>query len=105
MTTPDEKKFRNDASFYERRGKFFEACVSFESCNNPGYFIRHSNSLYQINKFDGTQLFKEDASFNNQCYIYGSSVVRKSGINKYEETTMEALNEGDEVLVLGSSGT
>ena len=36
---------------------------AYESSNYPGYFIRHQNYRLKIDKDDGSDLFKKDASF------------------------------------------
>jgi hypothetical protein len=37
--------------------------VSFESVNNPGYYLRHSNYNIVLAQNDGSSIFKEDATF------------------------------------------
>jgi hypothetical protein len=37
--------------------------VSIESVNYPGYYLRHQNFRVQLHKSDGSQLFKDDATF------------------------------------------
>ncbi|KAJ7361063.1 glycoside hydrolase family 54 protein [Mycena albidolilacea] len=39
------------------------ACVSFESRDTPGSFIRHANFVLLVNANDGSKLFHEDATF------------------------------------------
>ncbi|KAJ7819931.1 glycoside hydrolase family 54 protein [Mycena olivaceomarginata] len=39
------------------------ACVSFESRDTPGSFIRHANFVLLVNANDGSKLFQEDATF------------------------------------------
>ncbi len=41
-----------------------ENTVSFESVNYPGYYLRHQNFRIHLHKLDGSQLFKEDATFH-----------------------------------------
>jgi hypothetical protein len=62
--------FRKDASFKVHDGLAQPSAidrpyqyVSFESTNYPGYFIRHQNYLLRIDKDNGSQLFKKDATF------------------------------------------
>ncbi|KAL4902140.1 hypothetical protein BDW74DRAFT_180989 [Aspergillus multicolor] len=38
-------------------------CVSFESVDTPGSYIRHANFALLLNANDGTKLFAEDATF------------------------------------------
>ncbi|KAJ6512601.1 alpha-L-arabinofuranosidase [Mycena sanguinolenta] len=46
-------------------------CVSFESRDTSGSFIRHSNFELMVNANDGTKQFAEDASFCPQAGING----------------------------------
>ncbi len=54
---------RLDATFHVRPGLADAACVSFESRNFPGEFLRHSNSVVRKDVNDGTSLFRADATF------------------------------------------
>ena len=55
--------FRNDATFIPRIGLADRRGISFESVNYPGYFICHRNSRVQIDRIDGSQLFRLDATW------------------------------------------
>ena len=55
--------YKNGATFTVRKNKFFPETDAYESVNNPGYFIRHQGYRLKISNYDGTQLFKKDASF------------------------------------------
>lgn len=46
-------------------------CYSFESIDDPGYYIRHSNYKLQLDKDDGSKQFAEDATFCPQTGING----------------------------------
>jgi non-reducing end alpha-L-arabinofuranosidase len=48
-------------------------CVSFESVDTPGSFIRHFNFVLQLQANDGTKQFGEDATFCPQTPISGKS--------------------------------
>jgi hypothetical protein len=52
-----------DASWIVRRGLANSSCVSFESANNPGQFLRHYNFELYLNTDDGNSLFAQDATF------------------------------------------
>ncbi|MFL6145022.1 MAG: alpha-L-arabinofuranosidase B [Labedaea sp.] len=58
---------KNDASWIVRRGLANNACVSFESRNFPGDFLRHSNFQLFRQPMDGTALFRADATFCPQA--------------------------------------
>ncbi|KAM0360162.1 hypothetical protein ACHAP4_003796 [Fusarium culmorum] len=67
---------RKQASWTVRTGLANSGCVSFESVDTPGSFLRHFSFTLVVNKNDGTKAFNEDATFcpqkglNNQ----GSSI-------------------------------
>lgn len=48
--------------------------VSFESTNFPGHFIRHSSFLLRLDKNDGSDLFKADATFYGLSGRDGSAI-------------------------------
>lgn len=52
-----------DATWIVRRGLADNACVSFESDNYPGEFLRHSDFRVYRQPDDGSGLFTEDATF------------------------------------------
>ncbi|MEV0165108.1 AbfB domain-containing protein [Nonomuraea fuscirosea] len=52
-----------DATFRVRAGLADNACVSFESRNLPGRFLRHSGFRVRADARDGTALFDQDATF------------------------------------------
>jgi|GEM_PF-593277 len=37
--------------------------ISFESVNYPGHYLRHNNYDFELEEYDGTNSFKEDATF------------------------------------------
>ncbi len=56
--------FNNDASFQMVFSKNGDGnFVSFESSNYPGHFIRHQNRRCRISKDNGSDLFRQDASW------------------------------------------
>lgn len=54
---------KGDATWIVRRGLANNACVSFESRNFPGDFLRHQNFRLFRQPMDGTPLFRADATF------------------------------------------
>jgi hypothetical protein len=58
---------KNDGSWIVRRGLASNSCVSFESRNFPGDFLRHQNFQLFRQPFDGTALFRSDATFCPQA--------------------------------------
>jgi hypothetical protein len=59
-----------DATWIVRAGLANSTCVSFESANNPGQYLRHSAFELYLNASDGTTLFAQDATF---CPTSGNS--------------------------------
>jgi hypothetical protein len=58
---------RNDASWIVRRGLANPSCVSFESRNYPGDFLRHFNYQVRRQPMDGSAIFRADATFCPQA--------------------------------------
>jgi hypothetical protein len=54
---------KSDATWIVHAGLADSSCVSFESTNDPGQFIRHYNFELYIAPDDGTSLFAQDATF------------------------------------------
>jgi hypothetical protein len=58
---------KDDGTWIVRRGLANNACVSFESRNFPGDFLRHSNFQLFRQPNDGSALFRSDATFCPQA--------------------------------------
>lgn len=54
---------RADATFVLRRGLADERCVSLESVNFPGRFMRHQNFVLLLQPLESSRLFAADATF------------------------------------------
>ncbi|WP_129312089.1 alpha-L-arabinofuranosidase B [Streptomyces sp. L2] len=63
---------RNDATWIVRRGLADGSCVSFESRNYPGDFLRHFDFKLSRQPMDGTAQFRADATFCPQSGKNGS---------------------------------
>ncbi|MET8950945.1 alpha-L-arabinofuranosidase B [Streptomyces sp. NPDC004533] len=61
---------KNDATWIVRRGLAVSSCVSFESRNYPGDFLRHQNFRLYRQPMNGSTLFRADATF---CPVTGRS--------------------------------
>jgi hypothetical protein len=58
---------RADATFIERAGLTgVPGSVSFESINYPGHFLRHQSFRIKLHRNDGSDLFRQDATFRRQ---------------------------------------
>jgi hypothetical protein len=54
---------KQDATFVEAAGLENPNCVSFESINKPGSYLRHQNFQFHTEPNDGSSLFASDATF------------------------------------------
>ncbi len=54
---------KSDATWTVRQGLASSGCVSFESRNYPGYFMRHYNYILYRQQNDGSAQFAADATF------------------------------------------
>jgi hypothetical protein len=71
---------RNDATFYRWRGLNGNSnCVSFESVNYRGRYLRHSGFRIRLDAFVNSQLFKNDATFCER-----PSLIRAAGFVSFE---------------------
>ena len=52
-----------DATFVEAAGLANPSCVSFESINKPGSYLRHFDFQFHLQRGDGTAQFAMDATF------------------------------------------
>lgn len=99
---------RGDATFIVRPGLASSSCVSFESRNFPGDFLRHFNFQLFKQPMDGSAAFRSDATFcprtganghgaSFQSYNYPTKYLRhyngtlyiasNSGSNAWDDTT------------------
>jgi hypothetical protein len=91
---------KNDASWIVRRGLADPGCVSFESRNYPGDFLRHYDYKLQRQPMDGTSIFRQDATFCPQTGKSGSGTSFASYnypdrfIRHYNNTVYIASNGG-----------
>ncbi len=71
---------RKDASFRMVRG-LAGTCYSLESVNFPGEYLRHQDSRIKLNRDDGTDLFRKDATF-----------CARNGLANAEDVSFETSN-------------
>ncbi|KAJ6517690.1 Arabinosidase B [Mycena vulgaris] len=71
VTSSSTSALKLSASWTVVAGLANSACVSFESRDTPGSYIRHSNFVLLVNANDGTKQFKEDATFCPQTGLNG----------------------------------
>jgi len=66
---------KKDASWKVVDGLADAACVSFESVNLPGRFLRHADFRLRLDANDGSALYKADATFCPRKALDGGSGV------------------------------
>ncbi|KAF7542687.1 hypothetical protein G7046_g10127 [Stylonectria norvegica] len=71
VSSSSDIALRQQASWAVRTGLGNSACLSFESRDSPGSFIRHSNFELHLDVNDGSKLFHEDATFCPQAGLNG----------------------------------
>lgn len=80
---------KQDGTFWARPGLADASCLSFESRNFPGQFLRHAGTRVRKDPHDGTALFAADATFCAREGIGGSALesfnVRGSFIRHFNE--------------------
>ncbi|HWS36752.1 MAG TPA: AbfB domain-containing protein [Actinoplanes sp.] len=69
---------RASSNFRIRSGLAGNGCVSFESVNFPGYYLRHYNFEIRLSRIENKQLFREDASFCPVTIREGAAVALRS---------------------------
>jgi hypothetical protein len=70
ISTSSAASDKADATWIVRRGFANSGCVSFESRNHPGEFIRHFNFQLFSQPHDGSVVFNSDSTF---CPVVGNS--------------------------------
>ena len=71
VSSSSSTALKQQASWTVVTGLGNSACVSFESRDTPGSYIRHYNYVLQVNASDGSKQFKEDATFCPQAGLNG----------------------------------
>ncbi|MBB5784498.1 alpha-L-arabinofuranosidase B [Nonomuraea jabiensis] len=74
ITSGSSSLDKNDATWIVRNGLAYSACVSFESKNYPGSYLRHSNYQLYRGANDGSALFANDATFCPQPGMNGQGL-------------------------------
>lgn len=69
---------KQQASWTVRTGLGNSACVSFESVDTPGSYIRHYDFVLQLDADDGSKQFGEDATFCPQAGLDGQGNSMRS---------------------------
>jgi hypothetical protein len=103
----------NDGLWIIRPGLADNNGVSFESTNFPGYFLRHRNWEIRLEKYDGSDLFKKDATWiqksglcgqgtSFESYNHPGKYIRHTNFLLYLTECTTALAKQDASFVLES---
>ena len=74
ITSSSSSTAKADATWIVHRGLADSSCVSFESANAPGEYLRHYNFELYLNSNDGSSQFAQDATFCSQTGNSGQGV-------------------------------
>nr|WP_198045676.1 alpha-L-arabinofuranosidase B [Kitasatospora mediocidica] len=89
-----------DSTWIVRAGLANSTCLSFESANDPGQYLRHSGFQLYLNANDNTSLFAQDATFcpqtghNGQGYSFQSLNYPDKYLRHFNYTVYTASNGG-----------
>ena len=95
---------KQDATFVEAAGLANPSCVSFESINKPGSYLRHQNFQFHLQPNDGSTVFAQDATFcpgtgnSGQGASFQSVNFPGRYIRAFENTVYLASNGGIQPL-------
>jgi Alpha-L-arabinofuranosidase B, catalytic/Alpha-L-arabinofuranosidase B (ABFB) domain/Concanavalin A-like lectin/glucanases superfamily/Lamin Tail Domain/NPCBM-associated, NEW3 domain of alpha-galactosidase len=78
VTASSSSTDKQDATFVEAAGLANPNCVSFESVNKPGSYLRHQNFQFHLQPNDGSSLFSMDATFCPQAGNSGQGMSFQS---------------------------
>jgi hypothetical protein len=63
VTASSSQTDKQDATWVQAPGLANPSCISFESINKPGSYLRHANFQFHLQPNDGSALFSQDATF------------------------------------------
>jgi endo-1,4-beta-xylanase len=101
VTSGSSSTDKADATWVVRAGLASSSCVSFESRNYPGSYLRHSNYVVYRQASDGSALFNADATFCPQGAKAGSGVSLAS----YNFPSRFLRHYGNVVYVASNGGS
>jgi hypothetical protein len=99
MNADNSAAVRADANFVVRDGLSGAGCVSFESAELPGRYLRHQNFSILLHDNDDGELFRLDATFCPAAAAGGGVSLRS--VNYPDRF----LTERDSRLVLDPAGS
>lgn len=104
VTSSSTATEKANASWIVRAGLANSSCVSFESKNTAGSFLRHQNYQVYLHANDGTSLFAADATFcaqggmNGQGNSFASNNYPGRYLRHYNNNVYIASNGGSNVF-------
>ncbi|UQU62673.1 alpha-L-arabinofuranosidase B [Couchioplanes caeruleus] len=111
ITSSSSSTDKANATWVVRAGLASSSCVSFESRNTPGSYLRHSNYQLYAQPNDGTSLFAQDATFCPQNGLNGQGATLASynypsrDIRHYNNLLYIASNDGSHPFDTSSAWT
>ena len=78
VTASSSDQAKEDSTFVETAGNANPSCVSFESINRPGEFLRHQNFVLHLQPNDGSAPFANDSTFCPQAGNNGQGMSFQS---------------------------
>ncbi|CAG6395596.1 alpha-L-arabinofuranosidase B [Actinacidiphila cocklensis] len=100
ITSSSSATDKGDSTWIVRAGLANSTCVSFESANTSGQYLRHSNYKLQLASSDGSTTFQQDATFcpqtgqNGQGFSLQSVNFPDKYLRHYSYTVYIASNGG-----------
>jgi hypothetical protein len=100
ITSSSSSTDKGDSTWIVRAGLANSTCVSFESANTSGQYLRHSNYKLQLASSDGSTTFQQDATFcpqtgqNGQGFSLQSVNFPDKYLRHYSYTVYIASNGG-----------
>jgi hypothetical protein len=101
ITSSSSALDKSDATWVVRSGLASGSCVSFESRNYPGSYLRHRNNQVYRQASDGSALFNSDATFCQQSGRNGQGTSFAS----YNYPTRFLRHYGNTVYIASNGGT
>jgi hypothetical protein len=109
VSSSSTSTLKGQATFVVRAGLANSSCVSFESKDTSGSYLRHSGFQLYLNANDGSKLFGEDATFcpqtgkNGQGNTFQSDNYPTRDIRHYNNNVYAASNGGVHTFDAASS--
>ncbi|MEV6344754.1 alpha-L-arabinofuranosidase B [Actinoplanes sp. NPDC051851] len=100
VTSSSTSTLKGQSTFYVRAGLANSECVSFESKDTSGSYLRHSAFQLSLAANDSSKLFKEDATFCPQTSFNGTG----SSFKSYNYRTRYIRHYNNSVYIANNGG-